>query len=101
MSLPPESLVHAATVEPYTGSGAYGDVYGAPFSIPCYVEQQNSVVIAPDGDDTVASATLYADLGPELPPGSKVTYGGRTMRVITVAVLDDGGEESHLEVALR
>lgn len=103
MSIPAALLVHTATVKPYAGSGAYGDVYGAPFDLPCYFERKRQLVRDSDGDEAVSEATIYADLGTEVPPGSLVTVDGYESTVLTVAVLDDKGLTglAHQEVSLR
>lgn len=102
MSIPPQLLVHTASVEPYEGSGAYGDAFGAPFDLPCYFEQKRQLVRDANGDETVSEGTLYADLGTDVPAGSRVTVNGYTSTVITVAILDDGGLTglAHQEVSL-
>lgn len=91
--IPAYLLVHTVTVKPYEGSGAYGDVYGASFTLPCYVEQERRVVRGPEGDDVISQTQVYADLTTTpIKPGSKVTLSdGTTTTVITVARHDDGG----------
>ena len=103
MSIPAALLVHTATVKPYAGSGAYGDVYGDVFDLPCYFEQKRQLVRDSDGDETVSEATVYADLGAEVPPGSLVSVDGYESTVMTVAVLDDKGLTglAHQEISLR
>lgn len=100
--IPPQLLVHTASIEPYEGSGAYGDVFGTAFTLPCYYEGRRQIVRGADGDETVSEGVLYADLGTEIPTGSKVSVVGRDTRVLTVSTFDDGGLTglAHLEVAL-
>lgn len=101
--IPNYLLVHTASVEPYEGSGAYGDVYGAAYSLPCYFEAQRKIVRDAQGDEAVAEATVYADPGAEIKPGSRVTVNGYASTVITVSVFDDGGLTglAHREIALK
>lgn len=101
--IPTHLLVHSATVQPYEGSGAYGDVYGATVTLPCYFEAVRKMVRDDDGAETVSEATIYADLGTEIKPGSRVTVNGYTSTVVSVSVLDDGGLTglAHREIALR
>lgn len=99
MSLP-GMLPHTATVEPYEGGGAYGDVYGAPFEVPCYFEGQRQLVRDSDGSEAVSEGTMYTDLRDDITPGSRVAVAGRTTWVLSVSRLDDDGTLSHLEVAL-
>lgn len=100
--IPQALLVHTATVKPYLGSGAYGDLYGDPFDVPCYYEGRRQLVRGSDGAEAVSEGTMFIDPGPDIPAGSEVTVVGRTTHVITVSVLDDGGLTglAHLEVAL-
>lgn len=117
MSIPGQLLVHTASVEPYEGSGAYGDVYAAAVAdVPCYFEQVRRLVRDPNGDEAVSEATVYLDPAgtpfvhadgtpgtvPEVPAGSRVTVNGYASTVITVSVLDDGGLTglAHQEIAL-
>ena len=99
-------LVHQVTVEPYTGSGAYGPQYGAPVVRACMVDEKRKLVRAGNGDEVVSEASIYlrraflADFKPE----SKVTLpSGRSSTVITCADRSDGGRGAwqHLEVTLR
>lgn len=103
MSIPADLLVHTASVEPYTGSGAYGDAFGEAVELPCYFERKRQLVRGADGDEAVSEATVYADLGTEVPVGSRVTVEGYASTVITVAVFDDKGLTglAHQEVSLR
>lgn len=99
--IPSQLLVHTATIEPYLGSGAYGDTYGAAFDLSCYFEGKRQLVRAADGAEVVSEGVLYANPG-DVPAGSKVTILGRETWAITVSVFDDGGLTglSHIEVAL-
>lgn len=103
MSIPGYLLVHTVSVQPYEGSGAYGDIFGAPYDLPCYVEQERKLVRDSSGEEVTSSTQVYADPGAEIASGSRVTYFGRTSRVIGVAVYDDGGLTglSHREIDLE
>lgn len=102
MSIPASLLVHVATVEGYVGSGAGGDTYASPVALPCYFEQQRTVVKDANGDDAVSEATVYADLGDDIAPGSRVSVNGYESSVITVSIFDDAGITglAHRELAL-
>lgn len=100
--IPAELLVHTASVEAYAGSGAYGDVYDAAVTVPCYYEGRRQLVRDSSGAEAVSEATMYVQPDVNIPAGSKVTVLGRSTHVITVSVLDDGGLTglAHQEVAL-
>lgn len=101
--IPPALLVHTASVEPYEGSGAYGDRYGTAYDLPCYYEGRRQLVRGSDGTEVVSEGVLFADIpATELKAGSRVTVLGRSTWVITVSTLDDGGLTglAHIEVAL-
>lgn len=94
---------HTATVQPYEGSGAYGDIFGAAFSLPCYFEQQHELVSSATGDQAVSKPKLWANLT-DVPilTGSRVTVNGYTSTVTSVSVFDDGGLTglAHQEIQL-
>jgi hypothetical protein len=77
---------HTVTIEAYGGSGAYGDVYGDPVPVTCFVDQKRRVVRAPDGSRVVSSSTVYAPLDTPAPGRSRVTLpDGQTTLVISAA----------------
>jgi hypothetical protein len=100
--IPAHLLVHTASVEPYQGSGAYGDVYGAAVNVPCFYEGVRRLVRDSDGTEVVSEATIYVNPGVDVPSGSRVTVNGYASTVISVSDLDDGGLTglAHKEVAL-
>lgn len=99
----------SVVVEPYQGSGAYGDVYGAPTAVtPCVVEDTRRLVRVQTqdaaGHEAVSSTTVYAPPETTAPPGSRVTLpSGRTARVLAASHLDAHGHPlpEHLELALE
>lgn len=100
--IPPQLLVHTASVTPYAGTGAYGDTFGDAISVPCYFEGKRQVVRGPDGDEAISEGVLYADLGYDIPVGSKVSVAGRDSIALAVSTFDDAGLTglAHIEVAL-
>ena len=44
--LPARFLVHRVVVEPFLGSGAYGDRFGAPVEFPCWIDEKRRLVRA-------------------------------------------------------
>lgn len=104
MDLPEFLLQHTVTVEPWTGAGAYGDVWGAPFTLQCFADDKRRLVRKPDGSEVVSESTVYANRGPVIPNRSKVTLpSGRESLVILVADRDGGDLQvpSHLEIVLE
>lgn len=104
MSLLAMWLQHSVTIEPYAGSGAYGDTYGAPVVIPCWVEQGRKLVRAEDGSETVSETTIYAQPGTTAPARSRVTLPGGATTVVISTSDRDGGTlplPSHVEIACQ
>lgn len=99
--IPDELLVTQVTLEPYAGTGAYGDIFGAPVPVPAYVEDVRKVVLSSTGDEVVSESTVHCNLGVDFPAGSRVTVNGRVATVIKVSLFDDGGLTGldHQEVA--
>lgn len=84
-------FVQAVTVETLTGSGGEGDVFAAPVTVPCFVEDERRLVRGPDGREVISETTLYAPAGTtSLAPGSRVTLTSRVATIIAAAVLDGG-----------
>lgn len=99
---------HTVSVEPYEGSGAFGDVFGAAVDItPCFVDETRKLVRVQTqdaaGTERVSSTTVFAPPDTTAPPGSRATWRGRTTRVLATAVRDDAGIglPEHLELSLE
>lgn len=102
--LPSYMLGHQVTVEPYTGSSAYGPLYGPAASVRCFLDDQTKNVRDKTGREVVSSATFYARPGLVCPPESRVTLpSGRTTIVIALLDRDGGGMPTpdHVEVVLQ
>lgn len=100
---------HTITGEKYEGSGARGDVYGAPAQVtPCVVEDTRRRVRIQTqqtaGEEVLSSTTVYAPPATDLPPGSRVTLpSGRVARVLAVSTLEAVGWDlpEHVELSLE
>lgn len=100
---------HTIVVEPYTGSGAYGDVYGTAVTVtPCYVDatRRRVRVTTQDaaGHEVVSSAQVYCLPDTVAPAGSRVTLpSGAITKVLDVADLDSAGLGlcDHVELVLE
>jgi hypothetical protein len=105
MDLPGWLLRHTVSVKTRTGSGPYGDVYAAPVTVACLVEDKTRFVRDPGtGQQVISSARLYGrlDVAALFPPGSLVTVSGRETTVISTDVNDGGGlpTPDHVAVSL-
>lgn len=105
MDIPGFLLVHEASVEPFTGEGAFGATFGDAVTVACFIEEKRRRVKAKDGAEVVSETTLYTRLDQVdvLPVGSRVTYAGRAATVLDALRRDGGGlaTPDHLEVLLR
>lgn len=98
---------HEVTVEPFLGTGAYGDRYGPQFTALAAIDDTTRQAVSPDGVETVSQTTVVfpRPVG-YIPPGSRLTlpstHGGRTAHVISCRVADSGGMPTpdHVEVNL-
>lgn len=95
---------HSITVEAYAGATGHGDSYAPPATVtPCFVDQKRRLVRDGTGSQVVSQTTVYAPLGTDAPPRSKVTLpDGQETIVIsaarrTAAGVDEAPE--HLEIA--
>lgn len=96
--------VHTVSVETKTGSGAYGDVYAAPVSVPGWLEDKRRLVRDKDGQEVV-SMSVFSCANEHLDkftPDSKVTLPRRGALVIGVGDFNSGplGLPDHLEIEL-
>ncbi len=92
-------LPHTVTVRPYTGAGAYGPAYGAPYTVPCLLRWKRRMVRTAEGREVVSEATITAAPGASLPVGSLIYQGDQLAAwqdaapigtVLTDAEVDDG-----------
>lgn len=91
------------TIEPYEGSGAYGDIYGPPVTVRAVVDASRRLVRNEAGTEVVSETTLYAPLSTVAPAGSRVTLADGTRTTVITAKRRDGRRlpvPSHLEVVL-
>lgn len=100
-----EFYVHTATVETFTGAGAFGDTYASPQTIACYADDTRKLVRDSTGEQVVSETTLYTypQFGGLFTPETKVTLaGGRTALVVKTNTNDSGalGLPDHVAVSL-
>ena len=109
--LPALFYVHRVAVQPFLGSGAYGDTFGGSAEFPAWVKQRRRYVVGEDGAQLLSEATFKCDLehAASTTPGSLVTLHTelegvplQERRVLSQAYHTDGGIGAwqHLEVVL-
>lgn len=96
-------FTQTVTVETYQGSGPYGDVFAAPVTRRAFVNDSLKLVRDQKGEEVVSSARLYGPLedAADYEPGSRVTFGDRTHRVIVANRQDAAGPASSHHVAVE
>ena len=82
---------HSTTIRRYEGEGTSGPILGAPVTERCHVADKTQVVRDASGKETTSSTSVaYPPDVARIPPDSEVTlpaeFGGRTARVIAVAI---------------
>lgn len=91
-----------ASVETYTGTGAWGESHADPVAVPCHWKVQNKVLVTSEGKTLTSSVQIQAGARwrGTLNEGAKVTLPGdpRVYRVAAVATWP--GEDSQVEVDL-
>lgn len=101
LKVPSFLLRDRITVEPLAGSGAYGDTYDAPRTIKAHVEPTNRLVLDRDGQTARAEANVIIrpEDGP-IPLESRLTWGGKTYRVLQAGAMPDEARPSHRELTI-
>lgn len=87
------------TFTPKSGEGAYGPIYGDPFTVQGRVEPEVRVIRGADGQDIVTSGRVFTGPGITIYPQSTVEIDGETFTVIRAALQHGpSGEHTHIEV---
>lgn len=100
-----EFYVHTAAVEMFLGTSGNGvDLFAAPVSIACFVDEARKLVRSKDGEQVVSESTLatYPVNGPLFAADSRVTIRDSISRVIKTAYGDSGDLDlpDHIAVSL-
>lgn len=101
--IPAFLLRFEAVVEPLTGEGSHGPVFGAPVTVRCFWEDKKKVSKKPDGSELISSTTVWMLPTEVCPAGSRITVNGRTARVLASSLRVGGGlpTPDHLEVEVE
>lgn len=102
-TIPGFLLRHTAIVEPLTGEGPFGPVYGSAVTVRCFADDKRRLVRDKEGSEVVSQTTLYMPLDTNCPAGSLVIVNGRTTTAIAALRRDGAGlpTPDHLEVNLQ
>lgn len=100
--IPAWLLVHTVLIESYVGESAVGPIFGAPTTVPCFVDDKRRKVRSAVGDEVISETTVYCQLDVDAPVDSRVTVNGRQALVLVSSRRDGGGlpTPDHLELAL-
>lgn len=84
--------VHTATIETFTGAGAYGDVFASPVTVSCFVDPSRRLIRNANGEQVVSESTLYTPVtnAALFTNDSRVTVNGVVARVVKVNTLTSG-----------
>lgn len=94
--------METASVQPYTGSGAWGESHGAAVPVPCHWKVQNKIITTSEGQTRTSSVQLQAGARwrGTLNEGAKVTLPGDTRTYVVASVVTWPGDDSQVEVDL-
>lgn len=101
MKLPSSLLVHQVSVELYEGETAYGPQYAAPVICKWRMEPKRKRIINREGQEVISEAFAMAAADDTVTVGSRVTWGGRTYKVIETREIWTLYTKSHREVYLQ
>lgn len=100
-AIPRRLLRDSVSVETYAGDGAYGPIYGTAATVLCKACSTRQLVRNNTGDEVVSEMTLYVhpDDETKFVSESRVTFGGRSSRVIVTNPQARPGETVLVKVA--
>jgi hypothetical protein len=92
-------------VEPYTGAGAHGPLYGDPVTVRALMDAKRRRIRDTEGDEVISETTLRVrlDVAEHFVTGSRVSLPDGTTPTVIRADRHDGRQmpvPSHLEVSL-
>jgi hypothetical protein len=87
-------------VVPYSGSGAYGPIYGDTSTVKARIQNSKERTIDDDGNEVVSNTKVFFRPEVSCPIGSKVIADGNTYSVNDLNRYKGLSTESHLEAIL-
>lgn len=102
-ALPPYLMRHTVTLEPLTGEGPFGPLFGPSAPVRCRRDDKRRLVRGRDGSEIVSETTLYMSPQQECPDGSRITLDDGRVTTVILAARRGGGRmptPDHLEVNL-
>jgi len=100
LKIPKWMLRQTIQVEPYSGSGAYGPIYGNTFSSSARVQHGRMRTMDDDGNEITSDTQVFMRPGVNIPVGSKVYYESNTYTVNDVKDHQGLSVKSHKELVL-
>lgn len=78
-TIPTRLLPQTVTIQPYLGTGAYGDTFGPAVTVPARVDRTRKLIESAAGQQVVSEATVIVQPGTvEYPIKSKITLPGES-----------------------
>ena len=100
MKIPKWMLNQEIQYRPYSGSGAYGPVYGNTVTAQARVEHSRTKTIDDDGNEVVSDTRLYTRPDETLNSSAKVIHNSNTYQVTEINRHYGLSEDSHIEAVL-
>ena len=87
-------------VETYQGEGSFGPSYATSANVTCNIDEERKLVVGKDGTEAVSALTIQVAVADEakFTPESRVTYAGRTSKVLSSVAVAFKGQDVYTEV---
>ena len=93
LKIAPYMMRSRLNVEPYEGSGAYGETYGKAKTIRAYVEPKRVLVRLADGAEVVSMLRVFCLPDAPIAAQSRATYGGKVYTVHESSIFEGSYQE--------
>lgn len=98
----PSLLPHRVTVEPFTGDGPDGYLFGPPVQVRARVDSRPQIVAGKDGQQATSSATVILPIGAPVTLLSHITLpDGTRPRVLAVRTVHAKARPVYIEVHVQ